>query len=106
MGETSEGRTPDPVQEFLIDRAKKDLDALCKKLGGKAAEREVVLTTHSAKAEIVKFAKARAIDLIVMGVRGRHTLVDILGGSTATGVVRAAPCDVFVVQDVGPAPTG
>ena len=63
------------------------------------AERKVLLTAHSGKSEILKFVKDNEIDLIVMGGRGRHTLMDMLGGSTATGVVRAAPCDVFVVHE-------
>lgn len=86
-------------QEFIIDRAEKDLASLCAELGREDAERKVVLTTHSAKSEILRFVRAHAIDLIVMGGRGRHTLVDMLGGSTATGVVRSAPCDVFVVHN-------
>lgn len=87
----------DPEQ-FLIDRAEKDLKGLSKRLGAKNAERKVKLTTHSAKAEIVEFAKAHDIDLIVLGARGREKLTDFLSGSTATGIVRASPCDVFTVH--------
>ncbi len=88
-------------QEFLIDRAKKDLQSLCKKVGKANAKQEVVVTAHSAKSEILKFIKENDIDLIVLGGRGRHTLMDMLGGSTATGVVRATTCDVFVVHGPG-----
>lgn len=85
-------------QEFLIDRARSELRALCAKLGRADARQEVSLTSHSAKSEIVGFVESHAIDLIVIGARGRHSLIDRFVGSTATGVVRAAVCDVFIVH--------
>jgi universal stress protein A len=85
-------------REFLTDRAEADLAKLCQKLGLADAKREVRLTTHSAKAEILEFVEAYDIDLIVIGARGQTGLIDRLAGSTATGVVRAVPCDVFVVH--------
>ena len=87
-------------QEFIIDRAKQDLSALCARLGKPEVTKEVRLTAHSAKNEIVQFATERKIGLIVIGARGRHGLIEMLSGSTATGVVRAASCDVFVIRDV------
>ena len=86
-------------QQFIIDRAEKDLAALCERLGKADAIKEVRLTTHSAKAEIVHFASERKIGLIVVGGHGRQGLIDMLSGSTATGVVRAASCDVLVIRD-------
>lgn len=86
-------------EHFIIDRAEKDLEKLCQELGAADALREVRLTTHSAKAEVVRFSTERDIELIVIGARGRNNLIDMLSGSTATGVVRAAPCDVFVVHE-------
>ena len=56
-------------------------------------------TKQPAKAEICKFASEHNVDLIVIGARGRNSLIDILSGSTAVGVVRAAPCDVFVIHE-------
>lgn len=87
-------------EHFIIDRAEKDLAALCARLGKPDASQEVRLTTHSAKAEILKAAKELDVELIFVGARG-HNLLDILSGSTATGVVRGAPCSVFVVQESG-----
>lgn len=91
-------------EHFIMDRAQKDLDKLCADLGATQARREVRLTTHSARAEIVNFSTEHDIGLIVIGARGRNTLIDILSGSTATGVVRGAPCDVFVVHERDEAP--
>ena len=85
-------------EHFILDRAEKDLVALCARLGKPDATREVRLTTHSAKVEILKVAEDLDVELIFVGARG-HSLIDILSGSTATGVVRGAPCAVFVVQE-------
>ena len=85
-------------QEFLIDKADNDLAEMCRGLGHAEARREVILTTHSAKVEIVNYIEAHNIELLVIGARGRHSLIDRFSGSTATGVVRAAVCDVFVVH--------
>ena len=93
------GENKDP-EEFLIDRAKRDLKEIGLQLGEKDIAQEVILSTHSAKTELVKYVENHDIDLIVLGARGRHGLTDLLGGSTATGVVRAAPCDVLAVRGV------
>ena len=86
-------------EHFILDRAQKDLADLCQQMGITSAKQEVRLTTHSAKSEIVNYATDQDFGLIVIGARGRHNLLDLLSGSTATGVVRAAPCDVFVMHE-------
>ncbi len=48
--------------------------------------------------EIVKYAKANKIDLIIMGTHGRKGMGRILFGSTASQVVRYAPCPVLAVR--------
>ena len=48
--------------------------------------------------EIVDIAKARQVDLIVMGTHGRTGLMYVLLGSVAEKVVRIAPCSVLVVR--------
>ncbi|MDT8405781.1 MAG: universal stress protein [Methylococcales bacterium] len=55
------------------------------------------LELGSPKQEIVRIATARNIDLIVVGSHGRHGL-SLLLGSTATGVLHHAPCDVLAVR--------
>jgi len=56
----------------------------------------------SPKVEIVRVAKERGIDLIVIGTHGRHGVAALLG-STASSVVHHAGCDVLTVRlkDVG-----
>jgi nucleotide-binding universal stress UspA family protein len=48
--------------------------------------------------EIIRFARERDIDLIVMGTHGHTGLAHILMGSVAEKVVRRAPCPVLTVR--------
>ena len=48
--------------------------------------------------EIVRYAKERTIDLIVMGTHGRGFVAHMLMGSVAEKVVRKAPCPVLTVR--------
>ncbi len=48
--------------------------------------------------EIVSFAKAEKVDLIVMATHGLSGLSHALYGSTAEKVVRKAPCPVLTVR--------
>lgn len=91
------GEDKDP-REFLVDRAQQDLRAICDRLGVGNARQEVRVTTHSAKSVILDFVKENGVELIVLGARGRTGLAEYIAGSTATGVVRTAPCDVFTVR--------
>lgn len=47
---------------------------------------------------IVDYAKARNIDLIVMGTHGRTGVAHFVLGSVAERVVRTAPCPVLTVR--------
>ena len=53
--------------------------------------------------EILDTAKARQVDLIVMGTHGRTGLSHVLLGSVAEKVVRLAPCPVLVARQPTPA---
>jgi nucleotide-binding universal stress UspA family protein len=49
--------------------------------------------------EIIRFAREKDIDLIVMGTHGRSGLAHVLLGSVTEKVVRKAPCPVLTVRD-------
>lgn len=51
--------------------------------------------------EIIKTAKARNADLIVIGTHGRTGIDHMLFGSTAEKVVRKSPCPVLTVRIAG-----
>lgn len=48
--------------------------------------------------EIIREAKAQAIDLIVIGTHGRNMVSQMLLGSVAEKIVRKAPCAVLTVR--------
>jgi universal stress protein A len=54
--------------------------------------------TGSVPAEILRFAEAEKIDLIVMASHGRSGLSRLLMGSVAESVMRKAPCPVLFIR--------
>lgn len=59
------------------------------------------VTEGSPKTEIVRYARDKNIDLIVLTTHGRTGLSHIMMGSVAENVVRAAPCPVLTVRPEG-----
>ncbi len=57
-----------------------------------------VLANGSAFAEIIRYARDNAIDLIIMGTHGRSGLSTILLGNVAEKVVHKALCPVLTVH--------
>ncbi|MEX0725430.1 MAG: universal stress protein [Planctomycetaceae bacterium] len=66
---------------------------------GKAPVR--VVRTGEPFVEIIRYAKERNIDLIVLGTHGRTGLTHVLLGSVAERVVRKAGCPVLTVRPEG-----
>ncbi len=64
------------------------------------AVRTSILLGHPA-AEIVRFARERGCDLLVLGTHGRTGLERLVLGSVAERVVRQAPCPVLVARHSG-----
>jgi len=86
------------IAEQLEDSAERELPKLaeCDEFAGIEVEEMVV--HGEAAAEIVRVAKDRNVDLIVIASHGRTGLGRILFGSTAEAVVRHAHCPVLVVK--------
>jgi len=61
------------------------------------ADAEVLVVSGSPKEEIVRIAKDKKADLIVIGTCERHGL-DRLMPSTTNSIVHHAPCDVLTVH--------
>ncbi len=51
--------------------------------------------------EIIKTAKSKNVDMIVIGTHGRTGIDHMLFGSTAEKVVRKSPCPVLTVRIAG-----
>ena len=86
------------IADQLEDSAERELPkfAECEECAGLAVEELIV--HGEAAAEIVRVAKERSVDLIVVSSHGRTGLGRILFGSTAEAIVRHAPCPVLVVK--------
>lgn len=86
------------ISDQLEDSAERELPKLaeCEECAG--LEIEEVIVHGEAAAEIVRVAKERQVDLIVVSSHGRKGLGRILFGSTAEAIVRHAPCPVLVVK--------
>jgi universal stress protein A len=89
------------IEEELLARGRRELDALAAELGLPAEACR--LEAGNVKAEIVRVARERGIDLIVLSSRERHGL-SILVNLTEDTVLHAAPCDVLALR-IGRSPT-
>lgn len=83
------------IEEELIERARQRLRALTAELGVPAAPAWV--EAGSVKAEIVRVARERGADLLVIGSRERHG-ISIFVNLTEDTVLHQAPCDVLAVR--------
>jgi nucleotide-binding universal stress UspA family protein len=64
----------------------------------KALQSDSVLRKGAPDVEILRYAKEREIDLIVMGTHGHSGIAHMLMGGVAEKVVRKAPCPVLTVR--------
>jgi universal stress protein A len=83
------------IEEELLERARSRLTALCTELGLGGCSCRV--ESGNVKSEIVRVARERAADLIILGSRERHGL-SILVNLTEDTVLHAAPCDVLAMR--------
>jgi universal stress protein A len=84
-------------EHAMVQSAHQKLSTLAAELGVEKARREVTVTPKSAQREILRFAEADGVDLIVVAPHERGFLGSL--GSTAVGVVNGATCDVLTVRE-------
>jgi nucleotide-binding universal stress UspA family protein len=65
---------------------------------GAVPRASLVVVAGSPFQQIIRFARAHGVDLIVLGSTGQTGLDRLIMGSTAEQVVRTAPCPVFTVR--------
>jgi universal stress protein A len=83
------------IEEELLARARARLATLATSLGLEGASCHV--ESGAVKTEIVRVARERQADLIILGSRERHGL-SILLNFTEDSVLHAAPCDVLAMR--------
>ncbi len=83
------------IEDELVQRATVRLQTLAEELGFGHSPCHV--EAGNVKSEIVRIARERHVDLIVLGSRERHGL-SILVNLTEDTVLHAAPCDVLAVR--------
>jgi len=86
------------VAHLVGSEMEKRLDELCREIAGELGACEHEMVRGKPHVEIVRYAREKDIDLIVMGSHGLSGLKHVLFGSTAERVVRESPCNVFVVK--------
>jgi len=86
------------IAEQLEDAAERELPKLAEREEAAGLHLEELIVYGEAASEIVRVAKERNVDLIVISSHGRTGLGRILFGSTAEAVVRHATCPVLVVK--------
>lgn len=101
--------SPPPVGEAVVVRADLDvalhdeaearIEAWREEAGrGSGRPARAVVLSGTPAEDIVRFARERRCDLIVVGTHGRRGVGRLFLGSVAEKVVRAAPCSVLVVR--------
>jgi universal stress protein A len=83
------------IEEELVARARTRLTAFAAEIG--LADAHCQVEAGIVKSDIVRIARERGADLIVLGSRERHGL-SILVNFTEDTVLHAAPCDVLAVR--------
>jgi universal stress protein E len=91
-------------REAYVQRLAKRLEEFCR-----PAEREMqwvkprfhLPENSSHGMGIIELAKSVQADLVVLGTRGRTSMRELLLGTTAARVVRAAACSILAVKPVG-----
>ena len=83
--------------EALARRTRARLDELKARLQNPDIKMELRITPKSARHEILRFAKAHDVDLIVVAPHGQGVIGSL--GSTATGVLNNAVCDELAVRE-------
>ncbi len=81
--------------------ASKEMEKWAAEVGGKVANVETLIERGVPFVEIIRVAKEKNADLLVIGTHGRTGIDHMLFGSTAEKVVRKSPCPVLTVRMAG-----
>jgi nucleotide-binding universal stress UspA family protein len=93
MGDSPDFR--ELMRQHRVTAGKTLDDHVAKHLPGRQVE--AVIREGIVHDEIVRLARERQVDVIVVGMHGHGYLVHALAGSTAERVLHHAPCPVMVI---------
>jgi nucleotide-binding universal stress UspA family protein len=98
FGDAATSRAVEELRESLESSARDKLIRLLPRSSSDGRDAQAVVTIGKASAAIVKLARARSVDLIVMGVSGRDAPNAALLGSTTHHVIREGTWPVLTVR--------
>ena len=90
-----------PTTEEMTNTAKKQMKEFVGQHVSASLKATTQIVTGRPFMEIIRIAKERAVDLIVIGTHGRGALSQMLLGSVADKVVHKSPCPVLSVREPG-----
>ena len=87
-----------PVKDYLIELSKKELKSALKILDRSQVKHSCIIELGHIATMICKIAKNEKVDLIIMGAKGRSSLVDIFLGSVSQRVCVLAKQPVLLIK--------
>lgn len=89
---------PKDVEGKVLRSARSSLDKVIERYDGAPIELTARVEFGPASAVVIEVAKEEAVDLVVIGTRGRNApRLQKMAGSTAQRVIRASPCPVLCI---------
>jgi universal stress protein A len=85
------------LQKELEEEGKTQLEKLCREKLKNFSNYEAVVVVGSPSGEIIRVAREKAVDLIVLGAHSVEKPEHHFLGSTVEKVTRQAPCPVLIV---------
>ncbi len=90
----------DKTEKDEIDEAEKNFEEITSYFNEEGIKNETHLLVRGLETgeDIVKFAKEKNVDQVIIGVKNRSKVGKLLFGSTAQVVILEAPCPVLAVK--------
>lgn len=93
----TEGASLEEIEEQLKIKGLKDLQQLGQILEAEAIEYQLHQVRGHVGEQIIKAAREKSVDLILMGNRGLNSIDSFTQGSNSTYVLHNSDCPVFIV---------